>query len=59
MEHKTAELFEPTRVSFRLSRNEQHSVANLMMILRRPGGGDEAYDAYVDEADGDANKGSA
>lgn len=29
------------------------------MISRRPGGGDKAYYAYVEEADGDANKDSA
>jgi hypothetical protein len=29
------------------------------MIPRRPGGGDEAYYTYVEEADDDANKGSA
>jgi hypothetical protein len=29
-----------------------------MMISRRPGGGDEAYYAYVEEADDDANKDS-
>ena len=58
MELQTAELFEP-KASFRLSRSEQHSVANLMMIPRRLGGDDEAYDSYVEEADDDANKGSA
>jgi hypothetical protein len=29
------------------------------MILRRLGGGDEAYYTYVEEADNDANKNSA
>ena len=29
------------------------------MILRRLGGGDEAYSPYVEEADNDANKNSA
>ena len=29
------------------------------MILRRLGGGDEAYYAYVEEADNDVNKNSA
>ena len=29
------------------------------MILRRLGGGDEAYCTYVEEADNDANKNSA
>jgi hypothetical protein len=29
------------------------------MISRRPGGGDEAYYIYVEEADDDANKDSA
>jgi hypothetical protein len=29
------------------------------MILRRLGGGDEAYSPYVEEADNDANKKSA
>jgi hypothetical protein len=30
-----------------------------MMIPRRLGGGDEAYYTYVEEADDNANKGSA
>ena len=30
-----------------------------MMIPRRPGGGNEAYYPYVEEADDEANKGSA
>jgi hypothetical protein len=29
------------------------------MILRRQGGGDEAYFKYIEEADNDANKNSA
>ena len=29
------------------------------MILRRQGGGDEAYFIYIEEADDDANKDSA
>ena len=36
-----------------------YSISKSMMISRRLGGGDEAYFRYVEEADDDANKGSA
>ena len=36
-----------------------YAVSKSKMILRRLGGGDEAYYTYVEEADDDANKGSA
>jgi hypothetical protein len=36
-----------------------NTIAKSKMILRRLGGGDEAYCTYVEEADNDANKNSA
>ena len=40
--------------------NKQYNaVSKSKMILRRLGGGDEAYYTYVEEADNDANKNSA
>ena len=36
-----------------------NSIFKSKMILRRLGGGDEAYYTYVEEADNDANKNSA
>ena len=43
----------------RIFRRRSNSIFKSMMIPRRQGGGDEAYYAYVEEADDDANKGSA
>jgi hypothetical protein len=40
--------------------NKQYNaVSKSKMILRRLGGGDEAYYTYVEETDNDANKNSA
>jgi hypothetical protein len=36
-----------------------YTISKSKMILRRLGGGDEAYCTYVEEADNDANKNSA
>jgi len=36
-----------------------NTISKSKMILRRLGGGDEAYCTYVEEADNDANKNSA
>jgi hypothetical protein len=36
-----------------------NSISKSKMILRRRGGGDEAYCIYVEEADNNANKNSA
>ena len=36
-----------------------NTVSKSKMILRRLGGGNEAYFTYVEEADNDANKNSA
>jgi hypothetical protein len=36
-----------------------YTIFKLKMISRRPGGGDEAYYTYVEEADNCANKDSA
>jgi hypothetical protein len=36
-----------------------YTISKSKMILRRLGGGDEAYYIYVEETDNDANKNSA
>ena len=38
---------------------EVNTISKSKMILRRLGGGNEAYYTYVEEADNDANKNSA
>ena len=46
-------------VSANIEQTKHISISKLKMILRRQEGGDEAYYAYVEEADDDANKNSA
>ena len=45
------------KIIYRLT--QSHTISKSKMILRRLGGGDEAYCTYVEEADNDANKDSA